>query len=196
MQLINIRKNHKFYYSMLLLLMSAILGIFSASDMFVFFMFWELELIPAYFLIGGDFTSEPVAEAKKSAVKFVLFTFAGSMFMLLGILLIQLFVLIFTFALFKQGYHSDELYEYGFANSYDLRVLEMDNNGVGLDRQWTDSNNLLNYISVEKDHRFSYSNIFKHASMDYYNPPLKLFLLHTICSFFPGIFSKWFSFCC
>lgn len=88
---INIRKNHKFYYSMLLLLMSAILGIFSASDMFVFFMFWELELIPAYFLIGGDFTSEPVAEAKKSAVKFVLFTFAGSMFMLLGILLIHYF---------------------------------------------------------------------------------------------------------
>ena len=49
----NIRKNHKFYYSMLLLLMSAILGIFTANDMFVFFLFWELELIPAYFLIGG-----------------------------------------------------------------------------------------------------------------------------------------------
>lgn len=43
---LNIRKNHKFYYSMLLLLMSAILGIFTAGDMFVFFMFWELELIP------------------------------------------------------------------------------------------------------------------------------------------------------
>ena len=50
---INIRKNHKFYYSMLLLLMSAILGIFTASVMFVFFLFWALELIPAYFLIGG-----------------------------------------------------------------------------------------------------------------------------------------------
>lgn len=112
----------------------------------------------------------------------------------ISILIIQLFVLIYTFAFFKQGFHSDELYEYGFANSYDLRVLEMDNNGVGLDRQWTDSKELLEYISVDKDHRFSYSNIFKHASMDYYNPPLKLFLLHTICSFFPGIFSKWFSF--
>ncbi len=84
---INIRKNAKFYYSMLLLLMSAILGIFTANDIFVFFLFWELELIPAYFLIGGDFTSETVPEAKKSAVKFVLFTFGGSMFMLLGILL-------------------------------------------------------------------------------------------------------------
>ena len=89
----NIRKNHKFYYSMLLLLMSAILGIFTASDMFVFFLFWELELIPAYFLIGGkwkDSKEESLeSEAKKSAVKFVLFTFAGSMFMLLGILLVH-----------------------------------------------------------------------------------------------------------
>lgn len=93
---INIRKNHKFYYSMLLLLMSAILGIFSANDMFVFFMFWELELIPAYFLIGGDFSSDTVSEAKKSAVKFVLFTFAGSMFMLLGILLIHYYSYIST----------------------------------------------------------------------------------------------------
>ena len=89
----NIRKNHKFYYSMLMLLMSAILGIFTAADMFVFFLFWELELIPAYFLIGFEW-KEPVScydnrqDAKNSAVKFVLFTFLGSMIMLLGILLL------------------------------------------------------------------------------------------------------------
>ena len=117
-----------------------------------------------------------------------------SNWLFIGILIIQLFVLIYSFAFFKQGFHSDELYEYGFANSYDLRVLEKDNNGIGLDKRWTDSKELLNYISVEKDHKFSYSNIFKHASMNYYNPPLKLFLLHTICSFFPGVFSRWFSF--
>lgn len=80
----NIRKNHKFYYSMLLLLMSAILGIFAADDMFLFFMFWELELIPAYFLISSG-----EENSKKSAVKFVLYTFLGSMFLLLGILLIH-----------------------------------------------------------------------------------------------------------
>ena len=84
----NIRKNNKFYYSMLLLLMSSILGIFSANDMFLFFLFWELELIPAYFLIGGDWGSRET-EAKKSAIKFVLFTFLGSMFLLLGILLVH-----------------------------------------------------------------------------------------------------------
>ncbi len=112
----------------------------------------------------------------------------------LGILLIQLFVLIFSFYFFKQGYHSDEIYEYGFSNSYDLRVPESDEFGNSLDRQWIDSKTLFNYITVDKDHRFSYSNIYKHASDDYYNPPLKLFVLHTICSFFPGLFSKWFSF--
>lgn len=85
---LHIRKNHKFYYSMLLLLMSAILGIFTADDMFVFFMFWELELIPAYFLIGGG-SGDNENTAKKSAMKFVLFTFLGSMVMLLGILLLH-----------------------------------------------------------------------------------------------------------
>lgn len=85
----HIRKNHKFYYSMLLLLMTAVLGIFTANDMFVFFMFWELELIPAYFLIGGDFSLEGNPDAKKSAIKFVLFTFLGSMVMLMGILILH-----------------------------------------------------------------------------------------------------------
>ena len=112
----------------------------------------------------------------------------------LCIFLIQLFVLIFSFGFFKQGYHSDELYEYGFANSYDTRVLDTDDDGNSLDRIWTDSNELWKYITVEDSHKFSYKNIYDHASMDYYNPPFKLFLLHTICSFFPGRFSKWYSF--
>ena len=88
----NIRTNHKFYYSMLMLLMSAILGIFTAGDMFVFFLFWELELIPAYFLIGGGWkneTDDELKRAQSSAIKFVLFTFLGSMVILLGILLLH-----------------------------------------------------------------------------------------------------------
>ncbi len=89
----NIRENHKFYYSMLLLLESAILGIFTAGDMFVFFLFWELELIPAYFLIGGKWKNleneSEAIKAQNSAIKFVLFTFLGSMVMLLGILLLH-----------------------------------------------------------------------------------------------------------
>ncbi|MBO5739385.1 NADH-quinone oxidoreductase subunit M [bacterium] len=84
-----IRKNYKFYYAMFLLLMSAILGIFTANDMFVFFLFWELELIPAYFLIAGNFNANHSNDSKNSAMKFVIYTFLGSMVMLLGILLLH-----------------------------------------------------------------------------------------------------------
>lgn len=83
----NIRGKHKFYYSLIFLLQTSVLGVFCARDMFLFFMFWELELIPMYFLIGqwGD------KQAKASAMKFVLYTFLGSLFMLLGILLLHFY---------------------------------------------------------------------------------------------------------
>lgn len=83
----NIRSKHKFYYSMIFLLQTVVLGVFCARDMFLFFMFWELELIPMYFLIGqwGG------GKCKASAMKFVLYTFFGSMFMLLGILLLHFY---------------------------------------------------------------------------------------------------------
>lgn len=83
----NIRQKHKFYYSMILFLETAVLGVFCARDMFLFFMFWELELIPMYFLIsqwGGG-------KCKASAMKFVLYTFLGSLAMLLGILLLYFY---------------------------------------------------------------------------------------------------------
>lgn len=83
----NIRTKHKFYYALMFLLQTAVLGVFCARDMFLFFLFWELELVPMYFLIGqwGD------GKAKKSAMKFVLYTFLGSLFMLLGILLLHFY---------------------------------------------------------------------------------------------------------
>ena len=76
---------------MLMLLEFAIIGIFTANDMFLFFLFWEMEMVPAYFLIGTKFQDnyEYQEQAKKSAIKFILFTFFGSMFMLLGILLLH-----------------------------------------------------------------------------------------------------------
>ena len=83
-----IRSSHKFYYALLLLFETTILGIFNAADSFTFFLFWELELIPAYFLIANWGEGQ---DAKRSAIKFVLYTFIGSMFMLLGLLLIHYF---------------------------------------------------------------------------------------------------------
>lgn len=87
----NIRFKHKFYYSMILLLQTAVLGVFCARDMFLFFMFWELELIPMYFLISQWGGHNGDKQAKKSAMKFVLYTFLGSLFMLLGILLLHFY---------------------------------------------------------------------------------------------------------
>lgn len=87
----NIRAKHKFYYSLILFLETAVLGVFCARDMFLFFMFWELELIPMYFLIGQWGGGADNKKAKASAMKFVLYTFLGSLFMLLGILLLHFY---------------------------------------------------------------------------------------------------------
>ncbi len=77
-----IKDKHKFYYPLVFLLEFAVLGVFLARDLFLFFLFWELELIPMYFLISLWGTGRP----KYSAMKFVLYTFFGSLFMLAAIL--------------------------------------------------------------------------------------------------------------
>ena len=87
-----IKSKHGLYYALIFILETAVLGVFCAEDMFEFFLFWELELIPMYFLISlwgsGD--------AKKSAMKFLLYTFCGSMFMLCGFLMLYNFNFIST----------------------------------------------------------------------------------------------------
>lgn len=72
----------RLYYSMLMLLTSAILGTFISLDLLQFFVFWELELAPMYFLIaiwGGP-------NRNYAAMKFLLYTFFGGIFMLAGLL--------------------------------------------------------------------------------------------------------------
>src|SRR5918912_1796584 len=72
----------KEYYIMLLLLQSGMLGAFTAADLFFFFVFWEVMLVPMYFLIGiwGG------ANRLYSAIKFFLYTLVGSVVMLLAVL--------------------------------------------------------------------------------------------------------------
>ena len=74
--------DHKAYYVWLLLLEFGCLGVFSALDLLLFFLFFEVVLVPMYFLIGqwGH------GNARYSAVKFFLFTMFGSALMLVGIL--------------------------------------------------------------------------------------------------------------
>lgn len=82
-----IRTKHRIYYPLILILQTALLGVFCAKDIFLFFSFWEIELIPMYFLISqwGD------KDSAAAATKYVIYTFLGSMFMLLGMLVLYFY---------------------------------------------------------------------------------------------------------
>jgi NADH-quinone oxidoreductase subunit M len=72
----------KEYYIFLLVLQTGMLGAFMALDFLLFFLFWEVMLVPMYFLIGIWGSSNRLY----SAIKFFLYTLVGSVVMLLGIL--------------------------------------------------------------------------------------------------------------
>jgi NADH-quinone oxidoreductase subunit M len=77
-----IEKREKEYYVLLLLLQTSVLGVFCAADLFLFFLFFEVSLVPMYFLIGiwgGE-------RRLYAAIKFFLYTLAGSVGLLLGLI--------------------------------------------------------------------------------------------------------------
>jgi NADH-quinone oxidoreductase subunit M len=74
----SIREREKQYYAWMLLLLVALLGVFVARDLLLFYVFFELTLIPMFFIIG--IWGGP--ERRYAAAKFFLFTFAGSVFTL------------------------------------------------------------------------------------------------------------------
>jgi NADH-quinone oxidoreductase subunit M len=78
----SIQKRVKEFFVMLLLLEVGIIGVFFSLDLFLFFLFWEVMLIPMAFLIGIWGHERRVY----AAVKFVLYTMAGSILMLVGII--------------------------------------------------------------------------------------------------------------
>ncbi len=82
-----IRYQTKLYMMALLALETTTMGVFISMDLILFFVFWELMLIPSYFLIklwGGG------AERHYAALKYVLYTLLGSVFMLVGIALLDI----------------------------------------------------------------------------------------------------------
>jgi NADH-quinone oxidoreductase subunit M len=78
----SIHKMHKEYFALLLLLQFGMTGVFMALDTFLFYVFWELILIPMYFVIGIWGGKDRVY----AAVKFFLYTLVGSLLMLIAIL--------------------------------------------------------------------------------------------------------------
>jgi NADH-quinone oxidoreductase subunit M len=92
------------YYVFLLLLQTGMIGVFCALDMFLFYVFWEVMLVPMYFLIGiwGS------ARRLYAAIKFFLYTLVGSVVMLLGILALY--------------FHAKALPEFAATGSFDYTV--------------------------------------------------------------------------
>ncbi len=78
----SVTKQVKGYLVAMLLLETGMIGAFLATDLFLFYVFWELMLLPMYFIIGVWGGERRIY----AAVKFVIFTLAGSLLMLVGIL--------------------------------------------------------------------------------------------------------------
>ena len=101
-----IRHQVKLYMMCLLALETTTMGVFLSLDLILFFVFWELMLIPSYFMIklwGGG------ADRHYAALKFVLYTLLGSVFMLVGIALLDI-----NYYQWASLHHSDHAYSFDF----------------------------------------------------------------------------------
>lgn len=75
-------KNVPVFYALMLLMQGAMNGVFVSLDMFLYYIFWELALIPAYFLV----LAWGSGETRKITIKFFIYTLFGSLFMLAAII--------------------------------------------------------------------------------------------------------------
>jgi NADH-quinone oxidoreductase subunit M len=83
-----IKEYERAFYALLLVLTTGMLGVFMALDLFVFYVFWEVMLIPMYFIIGVWGGQRRIY----AAIKFFVYTFAGSLLMLIAILVMYFVV--------------------------------------------------------------------------------------------------------
>lgn len=70
------------FHFFLLFMETSIMGVFLATDLFLFYLFWEIQIIPMFFLIGIWGHEERVY----ATIKFIIFTLAGSLFMLIAVI--------------------------------------------------------------------------------------------------------------
>src|ERR1035438_6152138 len=81
------RRSVKTYFALLLLLETMIIGVFAATDVFLFYVFFEAMLIPMYFLIG----SFGVGQRQYAAVKFLLYSLFGGLLMLVAVIALYVY---------------------------------------------------------------------------------------------------------
>lgn len=97
--------------------------------------------------------------------------------------IIPLFVMALYIGFQKEGYHMDELYSYGLANSTQFSFPGENNNWVGVDYFY-------DFLNVNRGERFHYQSVIQNQINDVH-PPLYYMVIHTVSSFFPDLFSKW-----
>ena len=102
----------------------------------------------------------------------------------LAVIIIVSLSVSFIFMAVKQGYHEDELLTYNLANS---------SKQLGVDGEWNLPDDFNEYLTAG-EHRFDYKNVYDNQVIDASHPPLYYALVHTVCSFFPDVFSRWLAF--
>jgi NADH-quinone oxidoreductase subunit M len=108
-----IKERVKEYYAFMLLLQTGMLGVFMSMDFLVFYVFWEVMLVPMYFLIGVWGGPRKLY----AAIKFFLYTLAGSVLMLVGILAVY-------------------FYQYNVTGTYSFDILAFQKLGFPADLQF------------------------------------------------------------
>lgn len=104
--------------------------------------------------------------------------------MLVAVIILSLAISTF-YVCIKQGYHEDELLTYNLANS---------TSSLSVDGGWNSSKDFNDYLSVSSTDRFDYVRAYQNQITDASHPPFYYFLVHTICSFFPETFSRFFAY--
>ena len=105
-------------------------------------------------------------------------------FKIIGVILIFALSLAINlyFCFQKAGFHEDEYYTY-FSSNRSIGLYQPD-------REWQDNQTILTEFTVKPGERFNYSLVKLVQSWDVH-PPLYYYIFHTVCSFFPLVFTKW-----
>ena len=81
------RRSTKVYFALMLVLETMVIGVFAATDVFLFYVFFEAMLIPMYFMIG----SYGVGQRQYAAVKFLLYSLLGGLLMLVAVIALYVY---------------------------------------------------------------------------------------------------------
>ena len=117
---------------------------------------------------------------------------------LLSMIVITQIIVAVYFEYNKDSMFGDELFSYAFANAYFTNTINNPTNSYTANAfvyfyKWLDSSVWQNMFTVQEGQQFAYDSVIYNQNFDI-SPPLHTLFLHSICSLFPNVFSKWFGF--